>query len=105
MCSRRKIRIPLSACTSSGFAKTCKVSRMSEQAGHPAYVSMTYNLGRGRRQFHLRQQSSDEVVFKQVLEQQQYDLRRLRRVSELFEFVQRQEARGLRPLVVDAGAN
>ncbi len=78
---------------------------MSEQAEYPAYSSITYNLGRGRRQFHFRQESSDEVVFKQVLEQQQYDLRRLRRVSELFGFVQRQEARGLRPLVVDAGAN
>jgi FkbM family methyltransferase len=78
---------------------------MSEQAGHPAYSSASYNLGWGRRQFHFRQQSSDEIVFKQILEQQQYDLRRLRRVSELFEFVQRREALGLRPLVVDAGAN
>jgi FkbM family methyltransferase len=78
---------------------------MSEQIGGPAYSSTTYNLGWGRRTFYFRPQSSDEVVFTQVLEQQQYDLRRLRRVSELFEFVQRQEARGLRPLVVDAGAN
>jgi FkbM family methyltransferase len=77
---------------------------MSEQVGCPPYSSTTYNLGWGRRQFYFRPQSSD-IVFKQVLEQQQYDLRRLRRVSELFEFVRGQEGLGLRPLVVDAGAN
>jgi FkbM family methyltransferase len=78
---------------------------MSGQESYPTCSSATYNFGSGTRQFYFRPQSSDEVVIKQVLTQQQYDLRRLRRLPELLGFVQRQEALGLRPLVVDAGAN
>jgi FkbM family methyltransferase len=70
-----------------------------------AYSSTTYNFGTATRHFYFRRQSSDEAVIKHVLMEQQYDLRRLRRASELLAFVQRREASGLRPLVVDAGAN
>jgi hypothetical protein len=70
-----------------------------------AYSFAQYNFGAATRHFHFRRQSSDEAVIKRVLMGQQYDLRRLRRASELFAFVQRREAEGLRPLVIDAGAN
>jgi FkbM family methyltransferase len=56
----------------------------------------------GDAHFYFRRQSSDEAVIKHVLMEQQYDLRRLRRASELLAFAQRREASGLRPLVVDA---
>src|SRR5262245_53841009 len=70
-----------------------------------AYSSTEYSIGTATRHFYFRRQSSDEAVIKHILMQQQYDLRRLRRASELLAFVQRQEANGLRPLVVDTGAN
>jgi hypothetical protein len=70
-----------------------------------SYSSTPFSFGTGTRKLHFRQQTSDEKVIKQVLIQRQYDLRRLRRAPELLSFVQRQQERGLRPLVVDAGAN
>jgi len=70
-----------------------------------AYSTTTYTFGTGTRQLYFRQKSSDETVIDQILVRQQYDLRRLRRAAELFGYVQRQQANGLRPLVVDAGAN
>jgi FkbM family methyltransferase len=78
---------------------------MLRETRYPTYASATYNFGSGTRQFHFRQQSTDELVIKQVLTQQQYDLRRLRRFSELLRFVQQREALGRQPLIVDAGAN
>ena len=76
-----------------------------EQRDLASYSSTPFSFGTGTRKIYFRQQTSDEAVIKQVLMQQQYDLRRLRRAPELLSFVQRQQERGLRPLVVDAGAN
>jgi FkbM family methyltransferase len=70
-----------------------------------SYSSTPFSFGIGTRELYFREQTSDETVIKQVLMQQQYDLRRLRRAPELLSFVQRQQERGLRPLVIDAGAN
>ena len=70
-----------------------------------AYSSMTYQLGAATRQLHFRQQSSDEAVIKQVLVDQQYDLRRLARAGELLDHATRMRATGRKPLIVDAGAN
>jgi FkbM family methyltransferase len=66
---------------------------------------MTYQLGAATRQLHFRQQSSDQAVIKQVLVDQQYDLRRLARAGELLDYATRMRATGRKPLIVDAGAN
>jgi FkbM family methyltransferase len=57
------------------------------------------------RQFHFREQTSDEAVVRMVLVNKQYDLTRLARYAELIAFARRREASGLKPLIVDAGAN
>src|SRR5919197_6367935 len=57
------------------------------------------------RQFHYRQQTSDEAVVRMVLIDRQDDLSRLARHDELLAFARRREAAGLKPLIVDAGAN
>jgi FkbM family methyltransferase len=58
-----------------------------------------------RREFHYRSASTDENVIKAVFQGGQYDLRRLRRANELAEYVGNQAQMGLRPLIIDAGAN
>jgi len=57
------------------------------------------------RPFYFRGATSDEQVVKDVFQQQQYNLNRLRRAPELVEFAKAQERKGRRPLIVDAGAN
>ena len=69
------------------------------------HVSSELKVGTATRQLYFRDHRSDEVVIKQVLVEQQYDLGRLKRARELLDFIQREEATGLRPLIVDAGAN
>ncbi len=70
-----------------------------------AYGSMTYQLGAATRQLHFRQHSTDQTVIKEVLVDQQYDLRRLVRAGELLDYATRMRATGRKPLIVDAGAN
>jgi FkbM family methyltransferase len=69
------------------------------------YDSTKYRFATTTRDLYFRRQSTDEAIIKQIFVDQQYDLNRLGRAAELFEFVKRQVAKGLRPLVVDAGAN
>jgi FkbM family methyltransferase len=69
------------------------------------YSSTTIELGAARRPFYFRQQSSDPAVIKDILVDQHYNLNRLSRCAELLAFAKEQQAIGLRPLVVDAGAN
>ena len=58
------------------------------------------------RQFQLREATSDALVFDRIIAKRQYDLRRLRRVNELGEFVAGAiKATGKHPLVLDLGAN
>ncbi|SRR5581483_8767932 len=73
----------------------------------PNRVSKTISYRNGSRELYYRLQSTDEEVIKHVLLGRQYDLSLLPRphAGELFEFLRRKEAAGLRPLVVDAGAN
>src|SRR5437870_10482065 len=70
---------------------------MSEQAA-------TLKIGTQQRQLLFRPGSSDESSLKQIFHDQHYSLSRLRRAPELASYVRRNEARGLAPLVVDAGA-
>jgi FkbM family methyltransferase len=57
------------------------------------------------RPFWYRPNTSDEGVIQQIFQNKDYDLGRLRRGGELIAFWRAQAARGLRPLIVDAGAN
>ena len=63
------------------------------------------SCGGTTRRFYFRGATSDEQVAKDVFQQQEYSLNRLRRASELIAFAKEQERRGRRPLIVDAGAN
>ncbi|MGH8639692.1 MAG: FkbM family methyltransferase [Burkholderiales bacterium] len=69
------------------------------------YSSTTVSMGPSTRQLFFRPQSSDEDVIQQILGQQQYDLGQIGRTPELMQYVRQRAAEGLRPLVVDAGAN
>jgi FkbM family methyltransferase len=69
------------------------------------YSSTTFTLGTETRQLYFRNQSSDEAVMKQILIDQHYNLTRIGRSAELHTFFKQEEAKGLKPLVVDAGAN
>ena len=57
------------------------------------------------RPFWYRPNTSDEGVIRQIFHNKDYDLGQLRRGGELLAFWRAQAARGLRPLIVDAGAN
>jgi FkbM family methyltransferase len=70
---------------------------MSEQTA-------TIKLGTQQRQFLFRPGSSDEHALRQIFREQHYSLNRLRRAPDLAAYVRRHEARGLAPLIVDAGA-
>jgi FkbM family methyltransferase len=69
------------------------------------YSSATVSFGPASRQLYFREKSSDEAVMKQVFVDESYNLNRIARCAELMSFGKRQEEKGLRPLVVDAGAN
>lgn len=49
--------------------------------------------------------TSDEAVIWQIFGGRDYDLTRLRRFDDIRQFVERRHADGLRPLIIDAGAN
>jgi len=61
-------------------------------------------LGSSNRTFHYRPKTSDEGVIKQIFQQSDYNLGRLRRGNELTELCNRIAATRV-PLVIDAGAN
>jgi FkbM family methyltransferase len=69
------------------------------------YTSTTLGFGNGSRLFFFRKNTTDEDVMKQVFAKKQYNLGNLPRCQELLAYAKQQEATGLRPLVVDAGAN
>ncbi len=70
-----------------------------------AYQSINLAIGDANRPFFFRPQTTDEAVIKQIFVDQNYNISGLGRGAELFEFLRKREADGLRPLVVDAGAN
>jgi FkbM family methyltransferase len=57
------------------------------------------------RPFYLRDGTSDVTVFDQVITRRQYDLRRLKRVSDLVAYLAHRKAGGKAPFILDAGAN
>ena len=71
-------------------------------------ISRTINLRGKSHQFLLREGTSDENVFNDILAQRKFDLRRLknRRADDLARFLARKKQEtGKPPLVVDVGAN
>jgi FkbM family methyltransferase len=69
------------------------------------HTTTTVTFGDTTRDFHYRPGSSDETVIKQIFVQEQYDLKWLKRGPELQEFARRRTESGMRPLVIDGGAN
>lgn len=67
--------------------------------------SITLTHPRGERNFYFRRSSSDEGVIHQIFAARQYDLKDLRRNPEIEGYLRRQSMNGLRPVIVDAGAN
>jgi FkbM family methyltransferase len=67
--------------------------------------SVTLELGKLRRRFLYRPNTSDEQVLQQVFGAEQFCLRRLARYQELLGFLQGIKRAGHCPLIVDAGAN
>lgn len=70
-----------------------------------AYASTKIQTGDASREFFFRPQTTDEHVIQQVFVNQHYSLNRLRRFDELRAFAMGENAKGKRPLIVDAGAN
>jgi len=67
-------------------------------------IDIAYGSG-GQRKFFFRDKTTDERVLHEAFRNQQYELGRLRRSSELKDFLARQKKTGKSPLVIDAGAN
>jgi FkbM family methyltransferase len=73
--------------------------------GMSQWSSIEIEVRGSPRPFYFRKGSSDERAIQSVFVDREYDLRQFKRNDELTDYLKRQEATGLRPLVVDAGAN
>ncbi len=62
-------------------------------------------IGSFTREFYFRPDSSDTGAILQIFNDNAYDLRKLRRFTELMDFARYKMAAGKRPLIIDAGAN
>jgi FkbM family methyltransferase len=70
------------------------------------YAVAEIQTGAAPRPFHYRQGSCDETVIRQIFGDHVYALNRFRRFPEILEHLERKRGEtGLRPLIVDAGAN
>jgi FkbM family methyltransferase len=70
------------------------------------YATIEIQTGAAPRPFHYRQGSCDEAVIKQIFGDHDYALNRLARFPEILQHLERRRsATGLRPLILDAGAN
>jgi FkbM family methyltransferase len=67
--------------------------------------TMTVETPARRHKMHYRADTSDEHVIWQIFARGDYDLAMLRRFTEIRAFVERRHRDGLRPLIIDAGAN
>jgi O-antigen biosynthesis protein len=67
--------------------------------------SVQVKIGSATRLFYFRPQSSDVGVIRQIFQDQDYELRRLRRYSEIVQFIRCSKTGSKKPLIVDAGAN
>lgn len=69
------------------------------------YVNYTLLLGDHSRSFIMRGHTSDEAVFKQIFEMNEYNIAKLRRAAEIINLYKEIISSGKTPLIVDAGAN
>lgn len=69
------------------------------------YSSCDISIGPLSRKFYYRGGTCDEAVIQQILIQQDYSLHRLARFPDIVAYAEARMNQGLRPLVVDAGAN
>lgn len=69
------------------------------------HASIDISIGDVSRTFYYRPGTSDEGVIQQIFIQEDYALHRLRRFGDLIAYGQHKINSGLRPLIVDAGAN
>ncbi len=67
--------------------------------------SLTVESPARRHNLYYRADTSDEDVIRQIFAGGEYDLAMLRRFAEIRDFVERRHRVGLRPLIIDAGAN
>jgi FkbM family methyltransferase len=77
----------------------------NKQNERSAYAFTNIAIGNTSRKFHYRSATTDVKIIKQIFLEKNYDLRTLRNFRELALFAQNQESKGLRPLIIDAGAN
>ncbi len=71
----------------------------------PAYASTKIEIGNASRLFHFRLDTVDAAVLKQIFVEKMYDLRSLQQFPQLAAFAEFQQSKGVRPLIIDAGAN
>ena len=67
--------------------------------------SMTVETPARRHKMYYHADTSDEHVIWQIFAGADYDLATLRRFTEIRDFVEHRHREGLRPLIIDAGAN
>jgi FkbM family methyltransferase len=66
---------------------------------------VTVETPNGARQLYCRKDTSDEGVVWSIFGRRDYDLSRLRRFSEIREWIEARHRNGRRALIIDAGAN
>jgi FkbM family methyltransferase len=66
---------------------------------------LKFRVGDREREFYVRPQSSDTEVIGQIFVDSAFDISRLRRFSDLEDFLRRARSTGKRPLIIDGGAN
>ena len=79
--------------------------RRYRQARADGLGSLSIEAGERRHVMHYRPDTSDEHVIWQIFARGDYDLAAFRRFGEICDYVERQHRAGLRPLIIDAGAN
>jgi FkbM family methyltransferase len=80
------------------FSIECKLSQKSSQV-------YTYRITDYKRLIYLRRTISDHSIFWQCLVTRQYDLKKFPQITKFMRNYQECLSRGLRPVIIDAGAN
>lgn len=79
--------------------------RPEEAFVRPRYEAVPIQIGNTSRPLYFRPESTDIEVIKQVFAHKNYDLRSLQCFPRLAALAEAQQTSGLRPLIIDAGAN
>jgi FkbM family methyltransferase len=87
------------------YSATFKTGGQNSGRAMSVHSRTTFEFGKTIRELFFRQASTDEDIIRQIFVDQEHDLSRVTRTTDLLAFGRRQETRGLRPLIIDAGAN